>query len=98
MPSLRLIIAVQFNVPLQSADWMAREIATPFELHFGKLRGLTSMKSMSSASRCLVELGYAGNPSAEALLEAQSVSRATWRALSISIPEPFVLMRGTQLS
>ena len=96
--SKRLVVAVELSLLSQSADWMAKEVATPFERSFANLQGLTSMKSMSSASRCLIELGYAGRPSEDALVEAQSVSRATWSALEVSMPEPLVSIREAQLA
>ena len=77
---------------------MAREIATPCERSFGMLAGLASMRSMSAGARCLLELGYASSPSAEALDEARSLVRATWLALAVSVPEPRVLIHEEELA
>ncbi len=89
---------MEFSLPGHSADWVAREIAAPFERLFGKQAGLTSMKSVSSATRCLIELGYVGTPEPVPLLEVRSITESTWGALEFIIPEPLVAVRETQLA
>jgi hypothetical protein len=94
----RFVVAVEVNLPSHTAEWVAEEIARPFELSSSKLMGLTSMMSASSHTRCSIELGYASSPSPEALSEVRSVALATWSALKVSIPEPSVSVREAQLT
>jgi hypothetical protein len=76
---------------------VAEEITRPFELAFVRVAGLISMNSVSSHTYCLIELGYAGTPTPEALSEARSVALSTWGTLKVSVPEPLVSVRETQL-
>ena len=94
----RLVVVVELVPPARSADWIAAEIAAPFERALCKLAGLVGMHSMSSASRCSIELGYAGGPTPDELAAASTVAVAAWRALTVSVPEPSVVVREARLT
>jgi multidrug efflux pump subunit AcrB len=91
------VIAIEMSAPGQSAEWIAEEVALPFERALVRLAGLVGMNSVSSPSNCLIELRYGETPDSQTIEAARAVALSVWHELNASVSEPRVVVRESRL-